>query len=71
MDNNSGFFVGANDVAQYLVSVGKDLQNARAVSEQTIIEVGGVKMYWNTSNRRWEPIIAPVVPDEPLSLIHI
>lgn len=65
MDNNSGFFVGANDVAQYLVSVGKDLQNARAVSEQTIIEVGGVKMYWNTSNRRWEPIIAPVVPDEP------
>lgn len=29
MDNNSGFFVGADEVAQYLVGVGRELMQEK------------------------------------------
>lgn len=66
MDNNSGFFVGADEVAQYLVSVGKMLTEEKHKAECSTIEVDGAKMFWNANARKWEPIIVPVMPDEPV-----
>lgn len=63
--DNSGFFVGANDVAQYLVGVGKNLMEEKQKAECATIDVDGVKMFWNSNARKWEPIIVPVLPDEP------
>lgn len=65
MDNNSGFFVGANDVAQYLVGVGKELMEEKQKAEHATISVDGVKMFWNTSTRSWGPIFKPILPDAP------
>lgn len=65
MDNNSGFFVGADEVAQYLVGVGRELMQEKQKAECATMDVEGVKMFWNASARRWEPILMPVLPDEP------
>ena len=62
---SNGFFNGATELAQYLVSQGKnDAKNELAVN-QKLIEIDGVQHYWDSSNLRWRPITAPI-PDEPV-----
>lgn len=63
---SNGFFNGATELAQYLVSQGKnDAKNELAVN-QKLIEIDGVQHYWDSSNLRWRPITAPIPDDEPV-----
>lgn len=63
---SNGFFNGATELAQYLVSQGKnDAKNELAVN-QKLIEIDGVQHYWGSSNLRWRPITAPIPDDEPV-----
>lgn len=63
---SNGFFNGATELAQYLVSQGKnDAKNELAVN-QKLIEIDGVQHYWDSSNLRCRPITAPIPDDEPV-----
>lgn len=63
---SAGFFGGATELANYLVTNGKALQQAEMDAHQEIKEIDGVKFVWNRNNYRYEPIKAPIPDDEPV-----
>lgn len=61
-----GFFNGAPELVEQLVGIGKEIQEANDKNEQAVIEVDGVKMFWNSHRRAWERITPPIPDDEPV-----
>ena len=58
--------MGAAELANYLVTNGKALQQAEMDAHQEIKEIDGAKFVWNRNNYRYEPIKAPIPDDEPV-----
>lgn len=65
----AGFFVGANDLAKYLVENGRALERASIAAEKEIIEIEGTNYCWNRESGKWEPIrLVTIVPeDDPVA----
>lgn len=67
---SAGFFGGATELAQYLVTHGAKSEREKMDIEakQKILDLDGQKYRWNASYNAWEPI-KPVnfVPDDPIN----
>lgn len=59
----SGFFGGADDLAKYLVGVGKQIQKSETEALNTLTEINGVQYYWDRYNQQYRPI-KPIIPDD-------
>ena len=59
----SGFFNGADDLAKYLVSVGRQIQKSETEALNTLTEINGVQYYWDRNNQQYRPI-KPIIPDD-------
>lgn len=66
MDTQNGFFVGATELAKFLVEQGAKSEREAMENYQKVIEINGQKYVWNRVNYRWEPV-KPVyfLPDDP------
>lgn len=66
---NAGFFCGATELAQYLVTHGEESERKKMDIEarQKILNLDGQNYRWNTTSNLWEPI-KPVsfIPDDPI-----
>lgn len=62
-NNAAGFFTGADDIAQYLVDIGKRIQKSETEALNTLTEINGVQYYWDRHNQQYRPI-KPIIPDD-------
>lgn len=61
--NTAGFFTGADDLAKYLVGVGKQIQKSETEALNALTEINGVQYYWDRCNYQYRPI-KPIIPDD-------
>lgn len=59
----AGFFTGADDLAKYLVTIGKQIQKSETEAMNTLVEINGVQHYWDRNNYQYRPI-KPIIPDD-------
>ena len=60
---STGFFTGADDLAKYLVDVGRQLQKSETEALNALTEINGIQYYWDRYNLRYQPI-KPIIPDD-------
>lgn len=68
MDTQNGFFVGATELAKFLVEQGAKYEREAMENYQKVIEINGQKYVWNRVNYRWDPVkpVAFIPDDEPV-----
>lgn len=67
----SGFFGGADDLAKYLVNVGKQIQKSETEALNAIVEIDGAKFYWDRCNYQYRQLKPSIPDDEPVAKPYV
>lgn len=59
-----GFFTGATELVKELIDTGVKMQKMDAEALQSVVEIDGVKYYWDRMNYQYRPFKAPLPEDE-------
>mgnify|MGYP005798985659 FL=1 len=68
MDTQNGFFVGATELAKFLIDQGAKFERETVENYQKVIEIDGHSYIWNRHSYCWEPVkpVAFTPDDEPI-----
>ncbi len=68
MDTQNGFFVGATELAKFLVEQGAKFERETVENYQKVIDINGLSYIWNRHSYCWEPVkpVTFILDDVPV-----